>query len=245
MGWVWPATVAVGLVVLLAVPEVLERRLADPRPSRLPLWLRPRPDGLPPRRRGLAGAAAAAALVTWTGHLGWQALLVAPLTGLLVFWALGLVGTTDRGQRRREVLAGLAQACDLLGAAVDAGLPVRLAVPVVADAVGGPVGEALGAVAARVQLGVSEQTAWSELTEPGMEPLARELARSVSTGMGLGRLLRDLAADARRAAAAAAMVRARRVGVRSVLPLMLCDLPAFVLLGIVPVIGGVVASVIG
>jgi len=35
-------------------------------------------------------------------------------------------------------------------------------------------------------------------------------------------------------------VRARRVGVRSVLPLMTCFLPSFLLLGVVPIIGGVV-----
>lgn len=240
----WPASVAVGLAVLLVVPPPLDRRLASPPRGRLPHWLQTRPGSLSARNRGLAGAAVAASVVTWTGQLGWPAAVAAPAAGGLAFLVLGRIGSTDSARRRREVVGALPQVCDLLAAAVDAGLPVRMATPVVAEAVGGLVGEALGTVSARVRLGVPEPTAWAELGEPGMESLAREMARSVAGGVGIGQLLRDLATDARRSAAADAMVRARRVGVHSVLPLMLCYLPAFVLLGIVPVIGGVVASVL-
>ncbi|HBY23958.1 MAG TPA: type II secretion protein F, partial [Propionibacteriaceae bacterium] len=40
----------------------------------------------------------------------------------------------------------------------------------------------------------------------------------------------------------AATERVRRVSVSTVLPLMVCYLPAFLLLGVVPIIGGVVAN---
>jgi pilus assembly protein TadC len=153
--------------------------------------------------------------------------------------------TSAAEQRRRQLLvAGLPQACDLLAVAVAAGLPVRVAVERVAATLGGPVGDALGGVAARVRLGVPEPEAWAELaSQPGLEALAREVSRVVSSGVGIVGLLRELARDARLAAASDAQVRAKRVGVRSVLPLMLCFLPAFVLLGIVPVFGGIVTTV--
>ncbi|MCW2777557.1 MAG: hypothetical protein JWN17_1282, partial [Frankiales bacterium] len=47
-----------------------------------------------------------------------------------------------------------------------------------------------------------------------------------------------LAADARAEARSAAEQRARRAGVLAVAPLGLCFLPAFVLLGVVPVVVG-------
>ena len=65
------------------------------------------------------------------------------------------------------------------------------------------------------------------------------MARALGSGMALSGTLRALGSGARGDAAAAAEERARRVGVRSVLPLMTCFLPAFLLLGVVPIIGGV------
>lgn len=237
------AGLAAAVATLLAVPPAAERRLASRPRSRLPAWLRPLPGALAPRRRGLAAGAVAAAVATWSGQLGWPAGLVAVASGGLVYVALGRFAPAAQARRRRDVVAGLPQACELLAAAVDSGLPMRLAVEAVGPAVGGVVGEALAGVAARVRLGTPETGAWSELAaEPGMEGLARELARTVASGAGVARLLRDLAGEARRAAAADAMVRARRVGVHSVLPVIACFLPSFLLLGIVPLLGGIIAA---
>lgn len=244
MDWALMATVAAALAALLAVPPAPERRLALPRPrSRLPAWLLPLPGALGPRRRGLAAAAVAAAIATWSGQLGWLAAPVALASGGLAFVGLGRLAPAAKARRRSQVVAGLPQACDLLAAAVDSGIPLRLAVAAVGPAVGGAVGEALAGVAARVGLGMPESQAWSELAaEPGMEGLARELARTVPSGAGVAPLLRDLAGEARRAAATEAMVRARRVGVHSVLPVIACFLPSFLLLGIVPLLGGIIAT---
>lgn len=245
MRWELLAALAVAAGVFLAVPPGVDARLAGGPRSRLPTGLRSRPGGLTVRQRGLAAGAAAAALATWTGSLGWGAALAAPVVAGVVFVGLGRVGPGDRARRRAEVLAGLALACDLLAAAVEAGRPLRMAVEVVGRAVGGVVGEVLCGVGAKVSLGVPEAAVWTEVAaEPGLEVLGRELARTASTGVGVGRLLRDLAADARRSAAAEAMVRARRVGVHSVLPVIACFLPSFLLLGIVPLLGGIVQSVI-
>lgn len=250
----WPA-VLLALSIWLLVPPAGERRLARPRRRRAPGWLSPLPDALGPAPRALASGALAAAVALWSSALGssalgasapgWGALLPAGLAAAVAFVALGRV-TTAGGARRTAVLVGsLPQVCDLLAVAVAAGQPLRRAVEVVAPAVGGPAGEALAGVAAKVRLGESEAQAWAELEEePALQHIAREVSRTVATGLGLAPLLRELAVEARRVAAADAVVRARQVGVRSVLPLMAAFLPSFLLLGVVPVVGGIIAAVL-
>lgn len=48
------------------------------------------------------------------------------------------------------------------------------------------------------------------------------------------------AEDARQESRDQALKQARTVGVRSVIPLMACFLPAFVLIGVVPIIAGLI-----
>lgn len=240
-GWV---AVLVAAAIWTAVPPAGERRLARPLDRVLPDWLAPVPDALGLAPRGIAAGALAAAIALWTSPLGWGAVGLAGVAAGVTFLVLGRVAPAGRARRTAELVAALPQACDLLAVAVAAGLPLRLSVEVVALAVGGPAGQALEGVAARVRLGMPEPEAWAELEqEPALLVVAREVSRTVSSGLGLSQLLRDLAVESRRTAAAAAVVRARQVGVRSVLPLMVCFLPSFVLLGVVPVVGGIVAAV--
>jgi len=244
VGWASAAGLLAAFAAWLVVPHPAARRLAPPTRS-LPHWLAPVPDALSAGSRGLAGGALAAAVAAWSGHLGMAAVGLGLAAGAAGFVVLGRVPPAGRARREMEITASLPQACDLLAVAVEAGLPLRAAVEAVAPTISGPLGDALAAVAARTRLGMPESDAWAELgTEPPLQALARELSRTVSTGTGMARLLRELGEDARRAGAAAAVVRARRVGVRSVLPLMVCFLPSFVLLGVVPVIGGIVQTLI-
>lgn len=240
----WPALLLT-VAIWLAVPPAGERRLARPAQRWMPGWLMPLPDALGRAPRALASGALAAAVALWSSALGWGAVAAAGIAGVAAFVALGRVTTAGRARRTAELVRALPQACDLLAVSVAAGQPLRRAVEVVAPAVGGPVGEALEGVAAKVRLGEPEAQAWAELDqEPALEHVAREVSRTVATGLGLAPLLRDLAVEARRVAAADAVVRARQVGVRSVLPLMLAFLPSFLLLGIVPILGGIIGAVL-
>jgi pilus assembly protein TadC len=56
--------------------------------------------------------------------------------------------------------------------------------------------------------------------------------------------VRDLAADERERARWDALERARRAGVQAVGPLAACFLPAFVLVGVLPVVVGVARSLL-
>ncbi|WP_255555918.1 type II secretion system F family protein [Tessaracoccus palaemonis] len=114
------------------------------------------------------------------------------------------------------------------------------------EATPGPTGEALGRVAARFRLGHLGAQAWEAADgHPGWAEVGREMARAERSGISLAPTLRDLAEDARREAADQALASARKVGVRSVVPLMVCFLPAFVLVGVVPIIAGLLAGLVG
>lgn len=204
-------------------------------------WWRARgtPKGF--RQRVLGSLATGGSALLLVAGLGWWGVPLALAVGFGSYVVLGALPDGDKARRRERLVTELPQACDLLAVCLESGLPLRSAAEVISDALGGPLGECLAEVVAKVRLGVDEAQAWSELgaAEPALAVLGREVARTAGSGVTLSRTLRSLGVDARRDAAAAAEVRARRVGVRSVLPLMLCFLPAFLLLGVVPIIGGV------
>jgi tight adherence protein B len=110
---------------------------------------------------------------------------------------------------------------ELVAAILDAGSPVEHAIEAVAGALdgAGDRGEDLRA------------------GEAGCAATLRELvALSCSTGLPLAGLVRAAAADRRRALGTAQAKAAHRLAVLLVLPTGLCLLPAFILLGVVPLI---------
>ena len=69
--------------------------------------------------------------------------------------------------------------------------------------------------------------------------------RASTTGAPLAATVMAVADDERERARWDAEAAARRAGVRAVGPLAACFLPAFVLIGVVPVVAGVAATVLG
>lgn len=242
MFWSLLAATAAGMAVFCFWTSSLHRlrRTADRMPRGSP------PVAAQRRNRVLGSAAIAGSGLLLLLAGGWWAGLAAVGLGLASYQVLGRLETGDGLRRRNQLVTQLPQACDLLAVCLDAGLPPRQAVATIADVVGGALGEVLGEVSARISLGADESAAWTELTEaePVLAPLGRELARGVGSGLSLSRSLRALGVEARREVSAAAEVRAKRVGVRSVLPLMICFLPSFLLLGVVPIIGGTIVAVL-
>lgn len=85
-----------------------------------------------------------------------------------------------------------------------------------------------------------------EVTDRVVEERLHEvLVLSRRAGVPAAELLRAAAEDARDDAAAAGLAAAERLAVRLVLPLGVCVLPAFVLVGVVPVVVGVLSSTVG
>jgi len=146
--------------------------------------------------------------------------------------------------RRRErlglessVVRELPEVIDLVRLALASGGSVLLALRAVSADPVGPVSRALGRAVAGVEAGHRMADALDELPsslgEP-VRPLIRALVASERYGIELGSTLGRLADDARDDRRRRAQTQARRVPIRMLLPLVLCILPAFVLLTLVP-----------
>jgi Flp pilus assembly protein TadB len=166
---------------------------------------------------------------------------------VLVVLTIVVVRAEDPGVRRDRlaVEAQLPHLVLLLAAALRAGAPVGGALRLALEALPGPAAQRLAPVLARLSLGVDPAEAWEPLRhDPAVAPLARAMVTSTRSGARVAdaaeRLADDLAAEGR----ARAESRARTVGVRAAVPLGLCLLPSFLLIGIVPVVAGLVGSIL-
>ena len=185
------------------------------------------------------GAGAATCLVVATAvpsPLGWW--LALPL-GLGVGWAMRWVEPAASARERHRLALQLPHSLDLLAAVLAAGSPLRSATSVVAAVVEEPTANLLREVCAQVDIGVPESQAWRSLMDhPVWGGVARDVARSSDSGTALAQVLSVHARDARRRRRLLLQGKAHRAGVHAVLPLVCCYLPAFILVGVVPIIAG-------
>lgn len=254
MGAWWPALVlAAAIALVLPGPSAAMHRLAERHSDQGPqgLWKRlsrPVPGAFcaETRARVAITAGAAGALVALTaGAIGLTAVLAAGLAGVSYLASGRIVAPAER-RRRAQRRADLPGVLELMASCLKAGLPVRGAAAAVAAARCGPLADDIDLVLAQIAIGDAESRAWLRLADDDVwGPVARDLARSVESGTTLVELLQAHADRARRERHAAVVTAARTVGVRSVLPLMTCYLPAFMLVGIVPIIAGAVPTLLG
>jgi pilus assembly protein TadC len=132
---------------------------------------------------------------------------------------------------------------ELLAVAVEAGASVPHALASVGAALGGASGADLARAGSALLLGASWPAAWTHAPDLGRQ--LDGLAASWTTGAACGPILRASAAALRQRRERAAQEAAGRLGVRIVLPLGLCFLPAFVLAGLVPVLLSLAGSLFG
>jgi Flp pilus assembly protein TadB len=153
-----------------------------------------------------------------------------------------LIGRTEPPEARRDrerVRRDLPHLVGLLAATLRAGAAPGDGVAVVCAALPGPAADRLAGVAARLALGVDPVQVWASLDgDPALAPLGRTISRAQSTGASVVPAVERLADDLARRARADVEERARAVGVKAALPLGLCLLPAFLLVGIVPLVAG-------
>ena len=150
-----------------------------------------------------------------------------------------------RRWRRTAMAAQAPDVVDLLAACLSSGAAVDRAVASVAEAVDPPAADVLHVVAAQLRLGAEPHVAWqAAAAEPALAPLATAVSRALDSGAPLADSLPAVADDLRARRRTALEVATRQVGVRLTAPLGLAFLPAFVLLGVVPVIGALVTGVL-
>lgn len=204
--------------------------------------LRGRPDAPPLWRRVLVSVGAVAAglvplltLADWSGFAPWLLLLPPLAAGGTI--GLGLLEPAATRRRSRRLVLDAPVALELLAGCLAAGLPPRAATAAVVGVLEGPVADDLRPVLLAIDVGLSDALAWRTLRgHPQLGEAAVDLARSVESGTRMVETLSYYAREARQRRVAAIEVSAKAVGVRCVLPMMVCFLPAFVLLGIVPTV---------
>lgn len=196
----------------------------------------------------MTGFAAAAATLAGAGWWLWSAdptsgaRRLALLRGArrrrgLPFWS------RERRRPPRAIAAELPPALDLLAACISAGAMLESALGAVASAFDGPIGELLADIARLSALGAPPEDAWSAaLQDPTWAPIARAVIRAHHSGAALTDVLNRVASELRRDLRTRTEAAAARASVTAVLPLGLCFLPAFLLLGVVPVVAGFTTS---
>lgn len=149
-------------------------------------------------------------------------------------------GRTTTGAPRLdgEGLHDTAMMLELIGAMLDAGSGIGRALELVADSASPEYHRSLRPVVSALAIGADWETAWrsSEVRTPELLVLRQALGFAALTGAPSSSILYAQAARLRRERFRAAEKRAAALGVRLVVPLGLCSLPAFICLGVVPVL---------
>jgi Flp pilus assembly protein TadB len=216
--------------------------LATPGPRRAPprAGARKPPREAPRPLRSLATAAVALGAMVFVG--GAWGVPVGLVAGAACWWATGRMEPPAVRRRRERLAAAVPHAVDLMAACLSVGLSPAAAVEQVAKAVEPPLAEELASVCARLRLGVDPVTVWRDLAaHPQLGGLGRTVARAAESGASVADAMLRLSDDLRRQVRAEVESRARAVGVKAALPLGTCLLPAFVLVGVVPLVAGSVS----
>ena len=198
-------------------------------------------------RRGMVvglGVVAASVLTGWWPW--WVALILAGAAGAASLRAPQRRSSARRsGDRQR-----LAVHADLLAACLDSGMSIGAALSAI-SAAASPLDEAdpddpllvLESVSALLVLGAEPDRAWDAARRhPDLTGLAAAARRSAVGGTTFADAVREHAATLRAAASAEAERSAGRAGVAMTAPLGLCFLPAFLCLGLAPVVVGLLGS---
>ncbi|MFF8831758.1 type II secretion system F family protein [Streptomyces sp. NPDC015131] len=247
--WLWPfVTVSAGLAWLLwaVVSARRERRVRG-------------------RMAAIAGSRQEGRRSWWPRVVSSARPWVGPVGSVVAGWVLfgGLAGLllgaaaaygVRKWQRRprpegaredREAARGLPLAADLLAACLAAGAGPREAAEAVGQSLGGPVGDRLASAAAELRLGGEPADVWARFGDtPGAGQLARCMERACASGAPAAEAVGRLAAAIRADRARRATARAQRAQVLITAPVGLCFLPAFLAVGVAPVVIGLASELL-
>jgi Flp pilus assembly protein TadB len=146
----------------------------------------------------------------------------------------------EREAARRDLVPII----ELLAAALAAGAPPGRALDVACLALPGAGADRLRVVRAQLRLGADPESSWAAAADDEiLAPLARTMARAQHSGAPIAGAIARLASDLAEQDRAGVEERARAVGVKAAIPLGVCLLPSFLLLGIVPVAVGLLSGI--
>ena len=161
---------------------------------------------------------------------------LAPLAATVVRW-LHAHGRrrADFGSARQTPLT-----LSLIAAALRAGSPLVSAIELAAPTADAAVGDRLATVVGLLRLGASAEQAWlDDPDDATWTSIAAVARRSANSGTRAAASFDALATQLRVQRQADSAARAERAAVYAVVPLGLCFLPAFVCVGVLPVVIGI------
>jgi len=189
---------------------------------------------------------------TSTAVIAIIAVSIGPVAACAVAGATGLELARRRHQRvvarRRAIAAALPDSIEFLVLIVHAGLSPTQAVVEAAQRAPVATRPGFGATAHRLQRGQRLGEALTALLDelgPAARPIADGIAAAERYGLPLAPLLDRLSEQAHAARRRLAEAEARRLPVRLSFPLVVCTLPSFALLAIVPAVMGTISSLRG
>jgi len=232
------AAVVAAVGAALALPVAARVAFEDERTCARPARSADQRAPLARFRALLACLSVAGGWVVIGGLLG----VVIGLVGAVLSWrAVSRLESPAAARHRQELTRDLPTAVHLLGACLAAGSAVGSALAAVAESMPGAVGDELALIQRRLHWGVDPATVWRTVDGP-LEPLGRSMARAHESGASVRHAVDRLNQELRHETRARADSRARAVEVRAAAPLGLCFLPAFVLIGVVPMVAGLFSS---
>lgn len=171
-----------------------------------------------------------------------------PVTGVVAAgfaWrVLAKVEAPSVRREREEVERTLPHLIDLFASTLRAGAAPIAGLEQVCAALPGPAARRLVPVVEQSRWGAGGPEAWAAVAQDdALAPLARAMVRSQTSGASVVLAVERLADELRRESLARAEDAARRVGVSAAVPLGVCLLPAFLLLGVVPTVASLLGSV--
>jgi hypothetical protein len=208
---------------------------------------RPRTHGasraLAPRTLGLVAAVGSGALSF--GVVGGTSGLIMAGLASAVAWRLVPALAARAAVADASELDRVPLVLDLVATVLRTGQPVDAALIAAAGAAGPRLGDELRQVGGLLRLGAAPADAWSSIqADARLRPVAVVAVRSADSGMRLATGWSALARELRAEAVSAATARAAGAGTWVMAPLGLCFLPAFVCLGIAPVVVGIATGLI-
>jgi pilus assembly protein TadC len=239
--------VLAGVSVLVAgdAGKVVQLRMRRLSPAGLPHGSRA--PGRPTAVAVLVGVAVAVVMLpTMVRTLGGGPVLAGLAPVLVILARRRSVARSAARRVAREVASAFPRFADLVAACLEAGAPPADALDVVRRHLDGPLADRLAPVAGALRSGVDPLRVYGDHgRDDPVRALVAALARAMESGAPLADTVAGVADDQRRRRRGSAEAAARRAGVHAIGPLVVCFLPAFVLLGVVPVVLGIAEQVLG
>lgn len=231
------ACAAAAAVLLSWAPPVRPGVAAD----RYPRALQPRRRSGPvPRQLAVALAAGFGAWLVVGGAAGAVLAVLATVLALVVLRRAEPAGVR---REREEAARELPHLVDLLAATLRSGAAPLDGLRTAVAALPGPAARRVEPMLAAARFGGPLGGLEGLADDDVLAPLTRALARAERSGASVVDAVEQLADELEREAGAAAEDAARRVGVAAAVPLGVCLLPAFLLIGIVPTVAGLLSAV--